>query len=374
MKLEEQGLVYDATGRPTPDRIAFQIALCRTSQGTILATFQVGPKKHAPTATLRVCRSRDSGRTWSELPWRFETMFSGVPGSLVAGEMVETEPGRLLLIASWFDRSDPMRPVFDPVTEGVLRAKQLIAVSGDEGDTWSAWRELPIQALRGCTITGPILQWPDGMIGYAFESYKEFDEPGPKRHGAWIILSRDGGRTFGEPILVAHDPAQRIFFWDQRLGLGASGEIIGMYWTHHLGEKRDLNVHLRRFTLANNDWRAAPLRETTISGQIGAPLWLTDGRLLAFVVNRGRPGRMTLWCSRDGGQTWPEHLDVHVQGERARASDGKANVNYVQYWEDMGKWSFGHPAIRSLGAGKVLLAWYAGVPGSLNVHWARVMV
>ena len=36
------------------------------------------------------------------------------------------------------------------------------------------------------------------------------------------------------------------------------------------------------------------------------------------------------------------------------------------------KWSFGHPAVRYLGQDKVLLAYYAGPPNCLSVHWARV--
>jgi hypothetical protein len=38
----------------------------------------------------------------------------------------------------------------------------------------------------------------------------------------------------------------------------------------------------------------------------------------------------------------------------------------------MVKWTYGHPAIVPLDDGRVLLAWYAGVPGTLSIHWARV--
>ena len=37
----------------------------------------------------------------------------------------------------------------------------------------------------------------------------------------------------------------------------------------------------------------------------------------------------------------------------------------------MGKWSFGHPAIRPLKNGW-LLAWYAGTPDRMSIHWAHV--
>src|SRR5438034_427424 len=173
MKVEARGMVRDAAAQPDAERIAFFTALCPLASGTILCGFQVGRTKHAPDATIRLCRSRDSGANWQELPFRFATTQDGIPGSLAAAEMVEAEPGRLLLFSTWFDRSDPARPLFDPVTEGILRARQLLAVSTDEGDTWSPWRVVPTPGLTGCGTTGPVVRWADGTIAHAFESFKE---------------------------------------------------------------------------------------------------------------------------------------------------------------------------------------------------------
>ncbi len=305
--------------------------------------------------------------TWQDLSHRFATTLDGAPGSLAAAEMVEAEPGRLLLFTTWFDRSDPARPLFDPVTEGILHSRQLMAVSADEGETWSPWQVVPTPGLAGCAITGPPVRWLDGTIAFAFESFKEYDDPRPGRHAAWLLVSRDGGRSFDAPTLVAQDPEHRLYYWDQRLcPAGPAGEYVALFWTHDLAAKRDLNVHILR----------GSIRETSIPGQIAAPLLLEDGRLLAFVVDRGRPGTMKLWQSRDGGDTWPESesLTVHVHEELARLSQGKENVDFKEYWEDMAKWSFGHPAIRPLDDGRVLLAWYAGTPQRMSIHWARVVV
>ncbi|HJT79520.1 MAG TPA: sialidase family protein, partial [Gemmataceae bacterium] len=296
---------------------------------------------------------------------------------LAAAERVEAEPGRLLLFSTWFDRSDPARPLFDPATGGILRSRQLLAVSADEGDTWGPWQVLATPGLAGCATTGPVLRWQDGTIAYAFESFKEFDDPRPGRHGAWLLVSGDGGRTFGPPLLVARHPQDRLYYWDQRLcPAGPRGEFVALFWTHDLGAKRDRNVHLLRGSVHDAAGPRHQPRETTIPGQIAAPLLLGDGRLLAFVVDRDRPGTMKLWQSHDGGATWPagESLTVHVHEERAQLSQGKENIDFAQYWEDMGRWSFGHPAARSLGGGRVLLAFYAGTPERMSIHWARVRV
>ena len=114
--------------------------------------------------------------------------------------------------------------------------------------------------------------------------------------------------------------------------------------------------------------------ETNIAGQIAGCCAIDDGRLLAFVVDRGRPGTMTLWQSADGGVNWPGEakLVVHVHDEQATTTQGRENIDYAEFWEDMGKWSFGHPAIRPCGTGW-LVAWYAGTPQRMSLHWARIV-
>ena len=131
---------------------------------------------------------------------------------------------------------------------------------------------------------------------------------------------------------------------------------------------------MRRASIHDRDFHKTPIHAIPIPGQIAAPLLLEDGRLLAFVVNRGRPGTMTLWQSPDGGTRWPEKdaLVVYTHDERALLTQGAENIDFKQYWEDMARWSFGHPAIRPLGNGRVLAAHYAGTPHCMSVRWARV--
>lgn len=377
MMLEERGLILDAMKQPTDGRISYFTSLCPLRSGTILCGYQNGPGKHSPTSTVRLSRSQDQGRTWEQLPAQFNRDIHGVPGSLGGAELIEVEPGRLLLFATWFDRSDPERPLFDPVTEGILKSKQLLAISTDDGLTWTDWQVLPTGDLKGCAMTGPILQWSDGTIAFPFESFKEFDDPRPGRHAAWILLSQDGGRTFSDPILIAQHPEHSVYYWDQRLCTGQQpGSLTALFWTHDLQHQRDLNVHIRHAQIDGTTLVAGPIKETSIPGQIAAPLQLADGRVLAFVVDRSQPGTMTLWKSSDGGTTWPasERLIVHTHDERAALTQGSTDIDFKQYWEDMGKWSFGHPAIRPLTQDHVLLAWYAGTPDRMSLHWARVRV
>lgn len=375
MHVEYRSVVHDAASQPESGRVAFFGGLARLASGLWLCGFTVGRTKHDPQGTIRICRSADDGRSWQPVPWSFESRLGGTPGSLAGAEMVEASPGRLLVFTTWFDRSDPDRPLFDPQTEGILPSRLVVAESSDEGLTWGEWRVVPTPGLTGTAVTGPVLKWDDGSIGFAFESFKEFDDPSPPTHGAWLVVSRDGGRSFGPPVLVARDPRNQVYFWDQRLCTGpAPGEYVGLFWTHDRAEKRDRHVHLKighLTSLANPN--ELPV-ETSIRGQIAAPLRLPDGRLLAFVVDRARPGTLRLWSSLDGGSTWPAEssLVVHGHDEQARLSCGLLNIDFAQYWEDMARWSFGHPALRLLDQERVLVTYYAGTPGCLSVHSAAV--
>jgi hypothetical protein len=63
---------------------------------------------------------------------------------------------------------------------------------------------------------------------------------------------------------------------------------------------------------------------------------------------------------------------VHTHDERAALSQGKFQIDFNQYWDDMQKWSFGHPAARMIDDNHVLLAFYAGLPNQMSIHWAKV--
>lgn len=377
ISIEQQGVIYDATRKPEPERVASSTSLLATSRGDILCGFQVGPAKNVAGSTIRLCRSVDGGLTWNELSARFETSFHEIPGSLASAGIVETTPGRLLLLTTWFDRTDPTRPLFDPATEGILHSRMLCSESRDWGQSWSAWRDVPTAGLRGCSTTEPLFLWNDGTLVLPFESYKEFDEPAPHPHAAHLLLSRDGGQTFSDPIPVAQDPAHRVYYWDQRLCAGAkTGEYIALFWTHDLSKKMDLNVHIKRSSIYNPRSAAQPPSATSLRGQIAAPLLLPDGRLLAFVVDRQSPASMILGLSRDGGASWNERDSrvIYRHEEKSRLTQRTEDIDFKAYWEDMLKWSFGHPAICRLDGERVLLAYYAGEPSCMSIHGAQVRI
>ncbi len=374
LHVKSHGLIFDATTVPRSKSIAFFTSLLVLDSGDILASWQNGEGKHAPDNKLGLARSSDGGESWQSIDFEFNSILDGIPGSLACGEMVEPVPGRILLFTTWYNRSERERPFFDPETDGLLRSKQLCCESTNHGESWSDWREILTPGLTGCALTGPVVQWADGTIGLNFENFKEFDDPNPVQPGAWIMISRDDGHTFETPFKVAQHPENSIYYWDQRICPSAdSGEFIAMFWTHDRDEKKDLNVHFLNASITDGERSKSEPVPTEIEGQIATPLLTDDGLLLTFVVNREKPGTMTLWQSIDKGKTWPKdrQLVIHTHEEKADITQGSENIDFAEFWEDMGKWSFGHPAIRKLENG-ILLAWYAGTPERMSIHWAKL--
>ena len=375
LEMVAEGLIFDARQAGVEAAVNYNGSLLPLASGVLLAGWQCGREKHTPTNTLRLAESRDDGHSWSLLSWEFDSHWQGIKGSFLVAEMVEVEVGRVLLFTTWVDRSDPQRPLFDPETEGLLPTRLLCAESRDEGRSWSDWREVPTPGLTGCAITGPVLRWSDGTIACAFESFKEYDDPRPVEPAAWVVVSRDGGQSFNAPWLVARHPQDAHYYWDQRLVADAApGFFWAMFWTHDRVQQRDLNVHMLQASINEEAGASASPVETCLPGQIAACGLTEDGQCAVLVVDRGSPGTLTLWQSADGGASWPEdaRLVVYVHQERAALTQGREGIDYAEYWEDMAKWSFGHPVVRRCPDGW-LLAWYAGSPDRMSLHWGRVV-
>ena len=89
-----------------------------------------------------------------------------------------------------------------------------------------------------------------------------------------------------------------------------------------------------------------------------------------FHENKHTPS-FVIWP--DSG-TWRCFGQCNEGGDVFKFVMKRENIDFKAYWEDMGKWSFGHPAIRKLTDGCLLLAYYAGTPDAMSIHWARVEI
>ena len=289
MKILKQGIVYDASLAPRERRFCAWTSPCVLADGRLRVAFHAGSAKQAPDENTLVCGSDDAGQTWrivcAGLP---PLSVDGKPGSWHDGKISEIAPGHLLGAFWWLDRSDPSLPMCHPETTGTLPSRIFVFDSFDAGATWVNRREVNVEPFPGVALMGPPLQLANGDIAIYSESWKTYYDTSEGAHHAILSLSHDGGQTFERPLVVANDPANIVFFWDQRLTVDPrNGNLIGMFWTHDRRAGQDRNAHIAWGTPDGRTW-TYPV-DAGFAGQIPSPLVLLDGRLLAVYVHRHYP-------------------------------------------------------------------------------------
>ena len=371
MELVERGLIWDESTCTDGRAAASFVALCATTDGTLYASFRRGSAKDSPDGVGTICRSEDGGRTWRVVCDDLQPEHEGVQGQLVTASCCEPEPGRLGCFVTLFETRQESR-LYDSSDDTLLPSHLVLADSTDRGKSWDDWRVLDTHGLPGCSATGSTSVLADGRVVLPFESYGTRPGSAERVHASCAFLMGPE-RLPDEPVIIASDPAHRIYYWDQRLALCArSGRPVAMFWTYDRDAEDDLPIHIAWGSADGLNWEEP--RSTGIAGQIPQPIPLPEGRLAVFYVHRHAPPSMRLMLSNDAGRTWDlegELVVYDAAADAVRRGDG----GYTDYWDEMFTWTFGHPAGLVLPDGELLLAHYGGrSPEHLSIHWARVRV
>jgi len=273
---------------------------------------------------------------------------------------------------AWVDRSDPTLSFVNPETAGVLPMRVLLAESPDGGETWGPFRNVDVRPEVGCAVTGPVFALADGALALPYESWKEYHDPSPGNHVAWVRLSFDGGETWPEKAIVATDPDGRVFYWDQRIARHPdSGQLVAMFWTHDRELGIDIENHIA--------WGSANGREWTIPSPTGSrgqhcqPISLGGDRLAALYVHRHDPPSLRAVVSDDFGRTWRRDEEIVFHESGVGTEPGAAGTRqFEDFWQDMMAWRFGHPRGVLLSDGDLFVTFYAGDETATSMRWVRI--
>lgn len=386
MRILERGTVFEATSTSPHERCCAFTSVIRLSNGTLLCSFKSGPNKLSPQDHIILMQSNDDGRKWERLYDEFDTTFAGVAGSYSGGYLFEANPERLLISLHWVDRSDPTKPLSNPVTSGVLPMKYLLSESYDQGHTWTQPIEVCLAPHPGSNPTCEMLRLDDNSLLLAYESWKEWDEVEGDQ-SANVKTSSDEGATWSESITMATDPAKQLYYWDNHLTQQPeTGKLLAAFWTHDTTLGLDAPISLAWGEPEGTQW-SAPF-STSIDGQVVSPVFLEDGRLMLVYVHRHDPPSIRAIISNDLGQTWDlgNELIIHDNANQNQQGMGESRTN-AEYWNDMTRWTFGHPKVIRLAQGQLLVVYYAPASKDLSsfedtqagtkslptsIYWARM--
>ena len=300
--------------------------------------------------------SDDRGKTWAPA---FEPVvlpeINGVKGHGISLYFLALGGDRVLMFINWVDASRPDLPFYDPEDESLKDTRIFYSFSDDRGKNWSSPTLMDTTALGGpVPLTGPPILLGDGCILCQLEINKYKGDPNPWIHRSAMIRSFDGGNSWLDPVLVTNYPD--MYYWDQRPNVLQDGQtLVNYFWTLDGKRNEYLNIHESISRDGGNSW-SLPL-DIGIYGQPGRPVQLKDGRIVAVSIDRRTVPSVKLHVKTGLDQPFHQTYEVY------RATLPKQDSRYVSMndaWEEMAKFSIGHPNLLYLGGNEVLVYFYCG--------------
>jgi hypothetical protein len=369
MRLIEQGTIYDAQTASSNERYAFFDSLLRMSDGNLLCSYKTGSAKISTHDRLRFKYSRDGGTTWLDINSDLDLSKFG-PGSSHAGFVNEIAPGLLFLNCLWVDRTNPDLPFISPKTSGMLPTAIITAKSLDRGKTWQSWQKLDFAHHKWIVPCDKIVTLKNGDLLLPYENWRGYDDSAGHHSGAFL-LSRDRGNTWSRPVVYAQDPFADFYFYDARVTIEPeTGRLAVLLWTYDNRAGKDAPIHIAFGSPDARNW-SYPV-STGIAGQIAAPLAIGNDQLLTVYVHRHDPPSIRVKRSLDFGKTWQDNeFVIYTSNSGTESGAGKTRTE-SEFWDDISRWSFGHPSAVIVEEKIVLISYYAGNSSHLSIKWAKI--
>ena len=351
-------------------------SLLKLRNGDILCCTRYGTEKCSADGRLRLYRSGDGGKTWSEgeSPAYRESLEQPEYEYRCCG-LSATSDNEITATYLRFLHGSDGAELFSSEDDGMLFPETRITKSFDNGYSWDKPRafELSIDGYSGVVV-------PDdgcsvligGELALPVETWrlagKPF-EPGETQHSR-IFFSSDGGYTWPQSVINANDPSGLICYYDQRMCGFPDGRLMSLFWTHKYNERTDMPVHMSVSDERGRNW--SPVTETNLSGQISCPIYLVENTFLAIYncrsVNLGQGVKAVI--SYDGGVTWDTKNEKTLWSPKTGSPSNDGNLTY----EDIALFWFGHPGIIRLGVNTYLVGFYCGDGKSAGVMTVHIEV
>lgn len=298
----------------------FPVAI-QLRNGDVLSVIRGGAAHVGVKGRLDLVRSTDRGRTWSK-PWTAidEQYDDRNPA------MGQLRDGTIILayvIASGYDESGlKWAARKDRVFDGVY-----LIFSKDNGKTWSKpVRDETIHrfyAGKGLVSPyGKMVQLADGSVLMAVY-FEFFDERGNE---SYVFRSKDGGKTWGEPVLLGEH------YNETGIALLRDGRVLAA-----LRSEKGGNIAIAESTDQGRTW-TKPKQVAADREHPADLIQLKDGRILMTYGQRNAPRGVHAMISLDG-RTWN-------QSQRIVLADDAPNGDC------------GYPSSVEATAGKVVTLYY----------------
>ncbi len=369
----ERAVVWQASANAAFGH-ACEPRITHRANGEIVLAHRLGTRRESNDGRPHLVRSMDDGQTWESLGQPLDDLV-GDGWDMRGAALAELPSGELLTVVVALDKSID-RPTYNPATEGLVPVMNPVARSSDGGRTWSRLPDLHGGPVAQTASQG-LLVLPGGEVLCTFETFKQYDEPGPWRYLGGLLRSRDGGQTWGECVIsAASDPDEDphdTMWWDPRIARLASGELVQFTYAFRHRTRTEGPVHALWSQDEGRTWTAPT--STGLTGQASYPIPLDDGRLIVLQQRRGDEQTIVAQVSADGGRTFDMAAETVVyRHEPISAPGADGGLSAFDYLMSMDRFTFGHPCGAAIGPDEVLAIWYAGDATRTAIHSARLRI
>jgi hypothetical protein len=371
-RIIDQGTVVESLPGSIRSSCCFP-SLCVMPNGRWIVGLRGAPFKQSSQEQALVSWSDDEGRSWPEPTSPFVApCFQGRAGRFRSVSFTSLGGKSLLATLPWIDNADPSLPFFNEETQGLLNCRLMLTRSDDAGETWSPprWVDTLQFSAQPNPGTGPTLVLPDGRWACQFELNKPYFDTSEWRHASCIVFSSDQGKSWHNATRIAHDPANRLFHWDQRLSILRDGTLLDLFWTYDNAAAEYPPIHACESRDGGKTW--STLWNTGVTGQPARPVELLNGELAMVYVDRTVSPQIKVRMSSDGGRTWPPETEETLSQQSVAANTYRKS-RMQDAWTEMSAFSLGLPDARALPDGSVLVVYYHGAnKDETSIQWCRI--
>lgn len=285
----------------------------RRAGGFSLEAVKQGKYDHVDKgARIAVLHSEDAGRTWGEA--QVLRAFDPERGEQDPSIQVLSDGSLMINFFQWFVVPEeemhrlkfPARQQIDGSWSDV--EGPYVIRSRDRGRTWGDPIPVPSSPLPRGGTSDAVLELPDGtlVMGIYGADY------GSSVCRSYLVRSRDGGETWGDPALIARDPAGEVSFEEPGITRTSDGVLLALIRAGKPGKYQ----YLYQAVSHDHGQTWTDLHQTPLWGHPASVLELADGRLLASYGYRREPFGIRACLSEDGGKSW------EIENEYVLRDDG----------------------------------------------------
>ncbi len=370
IKIIDSGIIYK---NPQPDLKPIQAYfpfIEQLGKKELICIYSQGSAFGSVDRVLIKSRSLDGGKTWINDGLIWDTKNDNKKYSYNIGCITKLKDDSLVIVSTRWDRSDPDKPFYNPITEGYLPSEIILFWSFDNGYTWTSPQIVSLPNGLIGNNSGCIVELDDGNLLLPFETWKSYEDSSLAKQKALALLSKDYGKTWNELITVADGEVDGLYYWDERIIKSGINKLTAVFWTHDIKNDKDLKVHIS-FSEDNGKTWSKP-KPTNLNGAVTYPVKLNDGRLLSVYSLRygGLPGIYAA-LSYDEGNTWDLENQVILWDARGQSNIGSIKSKEIS---TMMGYAFGMPSVKLLDNGKLIACFWCTDSCITHVRWCKLSI